>query len=104
MATTKGQLAEEALRMGDDVEKLRCFYQDQEGDIYTRTKEPIIACSFADLPEREFDDGHGGTEGEPCIAFSEKYVYIKIQYDGSEHFDAIPRHPKSVTWIPWPGG
>ncbi len=56
------------------------------------------------LPHRLFDQGYGGTNGEPLIAFTKKYVYICVQYDGAEWMEAIPRHPEVVgNIIPWPG-
>lgn len=81
MANTKGQLMR-ALVEGDDPDGLVCFYQNSEGEprSWGRGGPPVLRCSFSELPERVFDASWGGTEGEPCIAFSDRYVYIKIQY------------------------
>lgn len=105
MATRKSQLLE-ALQNGDRPEDLICFVQEHEGPIYLGEQEvpPVRRCTFNELPEREFDDGFGGPEGEPCIAFSDRFVYICVQYDGAEHMEAIPRNPEDVDGeIPWPG-
>jgi hypothetical protein len=41
----------------------------------------------------EFDAEWGDTEGEPFTAWSEDYVYIPAQYDGSEWVTRVPRNP-----------
>lgn len=45
---------------------------------------------------REFDDGFGGSEGEPFTAWGEKYVYFPVVYDGSEWWD-YKEKPKEPT-------
>ena len=66
---------------------------------------PIRISNPDDLPKREFNDDYGALEGNPVIAYTKKYVYICVQYDGSEWMEAIPRHPEYVgETIPWPGG
>lgn len=42
---------------------------------------------------REFDDGFGGSEGEPFTAWGEKYVYFPVVYDGAEWVGFAPRNP-----------
>ncbi|MDO8630477.1 MAG: hypothetical protein Q7R41_08285, partial [Phycisphaerales bacterium] len=67
-------------------------------------------CSVDDLPgllptiPGWFPGEDNAFHGRPLIAFSERYVYIRVQYDGESWMDAIPRDPSSVTFIPWPGG
>mgnify|MGYP001611688840 FL=1 len=107
MATTKQQVQKVCEEMGDVLANLLCFYQPEDGGHYgwTSPAPAIIQCSGTELPERTFDAGYGGTNGEPVICFSDRYVYIKVQYDGSEWIEAIPRHPEFVKdSIPWPGG
>ena len=106
MATTKGQVRK-ALMKGDSLENLVCFYQDYKGaDVrHEKNPPPVKLCMGSELPVREFRDGLGGPEGEPCICFSKRFVYIKVRYDGAEWVEAIPRHPEQVgKSIPWPGG
>jgi len=105
MSTRKKQLTE-ALQKGDTPEMLTCFFMDEHGQPWsTDESSPVIGpCGFDDLPDREFDSSWGGTEGPPTIAFSERFVYICVQYDGSEWMTAIPRNPDQATFIPWPGG
>lgn len=108
MVTTKGQLLKCIKQTGENPDTIVCFWQDCEGSWknYNReTSPPIQSGPVGALPEREFDPSYGGTEGEPCIAYSDHYIYIKVQYDGMEWFVAIPRHPQFLDGrIPWPGG
>ncbi len=100
MATIKGQLAEEVAFMGEKTEDLVCFYRKHGS-------KTLVVCTFEDLPTREFDEGFGGVEGEPTIAFSPNYVYVRRVYDGAEDFCAVPRNPemiKTVGNIPEVGG
>lgn len=70
MSNWKKMIAEEA---GDDV---------------------IIACTLTEEQLlREFDSGYGGTEGDAFTAWSEKYVYFPICYDGAEWVGKAPRNP-----------
>ena len=103
MTTRKQQLLE-ALKDGDKPDDLICFYQHQAGIRDEGDQQPILRCRFGDLPEREFDDGFGGLEGEPCIAFSPNWVYVCQRHDGAEDMVAVPRHSGVVTFIPWIGG
>ncbi len=110
MTTRKAQLLSAMESVGDspnNVEKI--FYINNGGkewySFYDEPKPEVEEVIFDNLPEREFHEGYGGTNGEPCIAFTKDYVYICIQYDGSEWMEAIPRNPDSVgDSIPWPGG
>jgi hypothetical protein len=47
---------------------------------------PVIAWAPAkalfDVP---FDDGYGGADGPAVLAWTERYVYFPVQYDGSEY-------------------
>lgn len=106
LTTTKKQLLEALKLTGDKPEDLVCFYQpiQYDDDGFIEGYGDVVQCTFDQLPERPFCSGYGRPEGEPCIAFSPRYVYIKVQYDGAEWFEAIPRHPEYVTKpIPWPG-
>jgi hypothetical protein len=94
---------------GESPEQLRCFVQLCHEDGYHPDEgngcQPPVELAFSELPAREYRTGFGGTEGPPFIAFSERYVYISVQYDGCEWIEAIPRHPESLgKTIPWPGG
>jgi hypothetical protein len=106
--TIKAQLQATAEEMGDDPETLECFYlplrQGQRTWEAEVRQRPMVRCGFADLPEREFYAGYGAVQGEPTIAFSDRYVYIRSVYDGAEAFEAVPRHPEHVTFIPEVGG
>lgn len=104
MTTAKQQLLRACEQTKDDPNTLIILFQT--GDKYSDAPRPVQrAMTPDDLPADEYDAGYGGTEGPAMIAFSEKYVYISVQYDGAEWMEAIPRHPEYVTApIPWPGG
>lgn len=110
MATTRGQFVGKIKEMGDDPSTVECLFQPVPKEVchpgwqQESCGEPVF-CMATELPMREFDGGYGSPEGEPAIGFSPRYVYIKVQYDGSEWVDAVPRHPEHVKRpIPWPGG
>jgi len=100
-ATRKGQVLEALARTGENPNDIVCFYQDHPGRIDWGILLPIIKCSVDELPERVFDDGFGGTEGEPFIGFGPKFIYVCTAYDGSEEVVAVPRHPDDLQSIPW---
>lgn len=98
MTTTKQQVID-ALAEGDTLESLDCFYDTMTYDpsyVHSSTSE-LIHCRGDELPEREYDHGYGGVEGEPIICFSDRYVYFRRSYDGSESIGYMPRHPEFVT-------
>lgn len=56
--------------------------------------DKIIACTLTDAElDAEFSSGYGATEGKPFTAWSEKYVYFPVCYDGSEWVERAPRNP-----------
>lgn len=106
MTTRKAQLGR-ALAYKDETpaDLLAIFVKNQHGDYdFDHQDAPIEQLEWNQVPEREFDAGYGGTEGEPYIAFTANYVYICVQYDGSEHMTGIPRNPVNIKEIPWVGG
>jgi len=108
ITTKRGQLKHAIGETGEDESTVVVLFQNSIGQWCSwnsETPPPIIKTTVEGLPDREFDDGYGAVEGEPMIAFGPNYVYISVQYDGSEHVEAIPRNPDIVTNpIPWPGG
>jgi hypothetical protein len=67
--------------------------QDQNGDKGELKK---IYPPNIDL-DREFDCGFGTTNGEPFTAWSDKWVYFPIVYDGAEWVGSAPRNPCEVA-------
>jgi hypothetical protein len=56
--------------------------------------DTIIACTLSDEElDAEFDDGFGCPEGMPFTAWSERYVYFPVCYDGAERVGRAPRNP-----------
>ncbi|MFW6121808.1 MAG: hypothetical protein ACOC80_13065 [Petrotogales bacterium] len=109
ITTTKKQMIDVLKKTKEKSEDIICFYQPAEEENTgfwdsEERKEPI-KCSVDELPTRKFDCGYGGVQGESFIAFGKKYVYVKVEYDGSEWIEAVPRHPEYVTrFIPCLGG
>ena len=65
------------------------FYEAEQ-----KKNDTIIACTLTDDEmNAEFDGGYGGNEGKPFTAWSDKYVYFPICYDGSEWVGRAPRNP-----------
>ena len=62
-------------------------------------EDKIIACTLTDEEmDIEFSNGFGCSEGKPFTAWSEKYVYFPVVYDGAEWVGRAPRNPcKQVT-------
>ena len=58
----------------------------------TLYNEESLCAAFKRL-ENEFDDGYGGSEGEPFWAWSKEYVFFCAVYDGSEWISKVPRNP-----------
>ncbi len=55
--------------------------------------DKIIACTLTEEELlQKFDAGFGGSEGKPFTAWSEKYVYFPIVYDGAEWVGKAPRN------------
>lgn len=109
LTTTKQQLLDALEKTGDKPEDLVCFYQPiiltEDFENWGVVLGDMVACSFDELPERLYDAMWGRVEGEPCIAFSPRYVYVKVQHDGAEWFEPVPRHPEYVRApIPCLGG
>lgn len=56
-------------------------------------EDNIVACTLTDDELRvEFDSGYGGHEGVSFTAWSEKWVYFPVVYDGSEWIGRAPRN------------
>ena len=65
----------------------------------TAGDDKIISCTLIDKEmDIEFNGGYGGAEGKSFTAWSERYVYFPVVYDGAEWVGRAPRNPcKQVT-------
>jgi hypothetical protein len=45
----------------------------------------------------EFDPGYGGSEGKSFTAWSKKWVYFPVVYDGAEWVERVPRDPCKIA-------
>lgn len=60
--------------------------------------DTIIHCTLnAEQLDTPFYSGFGGTDGAAFTAWSEKYVYFPVQYDGAEWVARVPRDPCDVA-------
>lgn len=104
MTTLKQQVRDAAELAGDnDYPSMVCFFRPaiiSEQDGCVEDFGPRARGAFADLPERKFDAGYGGHEGEPFIGFTEQFVYVCGTYDGAEWIVAVPRSPEVVESFP----
>ena len=92
------ELTAAAKEHDDDPASLTVFYQNPKptGDHHWEpTIVRVVGCET--LPYRLYYPGYGSEEGEPFIAYSDKWVYIKGVYDGAEWVEAIPRSPDDVA-------
>jgi len=62
----------------------------------TAEGDPIIARAPEDAVVRDqsFYADYGGDEGVPVLAWSERWVYFPVSYDGQQYFARAPRHPQ----------
>jgi len=54
--------------------------------------------------DRKFDTSYGHVQGKAFVAWSEKYVYFPVKYDGAESVGFIPRNPCDEITGHWGGG
>ena len=102
--TTRRQVALAAAENGEKPEDLRCFYHPHIDDGNNwgywdggNGVPETVECRGDELPDRKYDSGYGGVEGEPVICFSERYVYFRTGYDGSEWIDSMPISPDHLS-------
>ena len=56
--------------------------------------DKIIYCTLSEEElDKKFDCDFGWAKGKPFTAWSEKYVYFPIVYDGAEWVGRAPRNP-----------
>ncbi len=56
---------------------------------------PVIAYAPSeDDFDVQFDDGYGGADGMPVLAWTETRVYFPVVYDGAEWLGSAPRNPQ----------
>lgn len=54
----------------------------------------VVDCTLTDEQlDVEFNDGYGGTEGEPFTLWTKRRVYFPVVYDGAEWVGSVPRNP-----------
>lgn len=46
--------------------------------------------------DQDYDNGYGGADCFPFLAWTKSYVYFVSEYDGATGLSAVPRHPLAV--------
>lgn len=93
------QLRAAAAAVGDDPKDIDCYYHPYDEEqpwSYDEENRPVVRCRGDELPTRKYDAGFGGVEGEPVVGFSERFVYVRVGYDGAEHIAIVPRLPDAL--------
>lgn len=64
---------------------------------HNETEKDIVESTFS-MTEftKPFDDGYGGTEGDPFTLWTKSRVYFPVCYDGSEWISSVSRNPDGV--------
>jgi len=82
--TWRKQLIEAFKYTEDNIESLKTTLTEDELDV-------------------KFDGGYGGINGVPFTAWSRKFVYFPVVYDGAEWVGYVRRNPCSVKTNHWGG-
>ena len=102
MSNAKDDLIE--LASGEKFEAIvlsrRKYYEWQDPEYFG---PDMIKVALKEL-DFEFDSGYGGEEGFRLYAWTPTKVIIKSVYDGSEAYEAIPRHPSNIMPQAYGGG
>lgn len=68
------------------------------------TWNDVEACTLTQVElDIAFDDGYGGSSGEPFTMWTHNHVYFPIVYDGAEWAGSVARHPNGKS-TPHQGG
>jgi len=73
---------------------------ERTGDSFENIKTTLSSEEM----QKEFDNDYGGVEGAPFTAWSDKYVYFPICYDGSEWIGWVERNPCDTPSLHQGGG
>lgn len=94
MTTLRQQLLSTQERLGENVEFIVLGDREPDWDA-EQVDQPVLTLEQvpAEVLDREFDSGWGGTEGTPIMAWTKNFVIFSCQYDGSEWLSSIARNP-----------
>lgn len=77
---------------GEMMATWRELIRDEMEDQQDRASLVQVAPDSAAL-DVEFNDGYGGEEGKPFLAWTHDRVYFTVCYDGAEWVGSAPRNP-----------
>jgi hypothetical protein len=98
MSNLKTWLEEVEERFGELIEAIVVGkHYDNYGE--SREDENIILSREAGLKklDGEFDDGFGGADCYPFVAWTASRVFFVQEYDGATNLAWVPRNPIAVT-------
>lgn len=78
MDSWRSMIAYAVKENGDNIDELVCTLTEEELDV-------------------EFYTGYGTGEGKPFTAWTPKYVYFPVVYDGAEWVGSAPRNPCDIA-------
>lgn len=100
MTTIKQELRSAVERNNDTLENIVCFWQPSPNYSFFhagtehRLHNKETRCDYNHLPTEEYDPGYGLQEGPTLRAYTARYVYYTMEYDGSEYVTSILRNPE----------
>jgi hypothetical protein len=66
----------------------------EEMSNHNETFENVVSSTLTEKELlKEFDDGFGGSEGEPFTLWTTNRVYFPVVYDGAEWVASVSRNP-----------
>lgn len=69
----------------------------EEFEKNSETWNSVISCTLTeDQLDKKFDDGYGGTNGDPFTVWTACNVYFPGCYDGAEWATSVPRNPNGI--------
>ena len=58
------------------------------------TWDDVVECTLSQAQlDKRFDNGFGGTGGEPFTIWTKEYVYFPVEYDGAAWVGYVSRNP-----------
>jgi len=74
----------------EDIEAISMLPKGRHKAIFFEKDRVDVALDILDF---EFDGSYGLEEGDDVIVWTKDKIIIKACYDGSEWYEALPRHP-----------
>lgn len=91
--------------VGDDLSLVEHYSLGVPSDKYDPWTEKVSLQGTnleeqAEILDRRFDDGYGGTNGPSVLIYTKDEVIFSVCYDGAEWLASLPRNPPNETFVP----